>query len=228
MTVVTIDGPAGAGKSTVAKALARRLGFRFLDTGAMYRAVAWAAWRGGLDWDRPDELAALARQIRISFAGERILLDGEDVSDAIRTSQVTALVRFVADNPDVRQHLVELQRAVARAGSIVTEGRDQGTVAFPNAECKIYLTATAEERARRRVRDLAERGEQPVFADILAQQARRDQEDLARPVGPLMRADDAVEIGTDGLSLEEVVERLEQVVRERLGDSRPPRAPKGR
>ena len=140
--IVTIDGPAGAGKSTVARALARRLGFRFLDTGAMYRAVALAGMRRGLDWDLPDDLARLARKLDIHVAGERILLDGEDVTEAVRTSEVTAVTRYAADNPQVREHLVELQRALAAADNVVTEGRDQGTVAFPDAECKIFLTAS--------------------------------------------------------------------------------------
>ena len=154
--IITIDGPAGAGKSTVARALARRLGFRFLDTGAMYRAVALAGMRRGLDWDVPDDLARLARKLDLKVVGERIfLLDGEDVTEAVRTSEVTAVTRYAADNPEVRAHLVELQRALAGNDNIVTEGRDQGTVAFPDAECKVFLTASPEERARRRWRDLA-------------------------------------------------------------------------
>jgi cytidylate kinase len=214
--IVTIDGPAGAGKSTVAKALAQRLGFRFLDTGAMYRAVALAGLRQGVDWDCPQELAEVARRSRIEFRGPQVLLDGADVSDAIRSSEVTALIRFAADNPVVRQHLVELQRRSGENGALVTEGRDQGTVAFPHAECKIFLTASPEERARRRVLDLQARGESPSLDTVLAQQTRRDAQDAARPVGPLVQAPDAVEVSTDGLSLEAVVDRLETLVRQRL------------
>src|SRR5512140_2959748 len=132
--IITIDGPAGAGKSTVAHALAERLGFRFLDTGAMYRAVALAALRQGLDWDAPEDLARLARKLDIRTLGERILLDGEDVSEAVRTSEVTAVTRYAAGNPRVREFLVELQRTLAGEDNVVTEGRDQGTVAFPDAE----------------------------------------------------------------------------------------------
>ena len=150
--IITIDGPAGAGKSTVARALARRLGFRFLDTGAMYRAVALAALRRGLDWDAPDDLARLARKLDIRMVSERILLDGEDVTEAVRTSDVTAVTRYAADNPQVREFLVELQRKLAGTDNVVTEGRDQGTVAFPHAECKIFLTASREERWCRRCR----------------------------------------------------------------------------
>ncbi len=144
--IITIDGPAGAGKSSVARALARRLGFRFLDTGAMYRAVALAGMRRGLDWGVPQDLARLARELRFTLAGERLLLDGEDVTEAVRTTAVTAVTRYAADNPQVRQRLVELQRILAGQDNVVTEGRDQGTVAFPHAECKIFLTASPQER----------------------------------------------------------------------------------
>ena len=147
--------------------------------------------------------------------GQRVLLDGEDVSDAIRTSQVTAHIRYAADNPQVREHLVRLQQKIGQTGDMVTEGRDQGTVAFPHAECKIFLTASPEERARRRVGDLRQRGEMPSFAEILAQQMARDERDASRAVGPLVKAQDAVEVVTDGLSIDAVVSRLVDIVRER-------------
>ncbi|MGD0384389.1 MAG: (d)CMP kinase [Thermoguttaceae bacterium] len=213
--IITIDGPAGAGKSSVARALARRLGFAFLDTGAMYRAVALAGKRKGLDWDQPGDLADLARQIDLYLEDDRIYLDGEDVSEEIRTSAVTAVTRYAADNPQVRRHLVDLQRAAAEGKNIVTEGRDQGTLAFPNAECKIFLTASPLERARRRLRDLQAKGEPVGIEQVLAAQARRDEEDSSRALGPLVPAPNAVEISTDGLSLEQVVDKLEKIARQR-------------
>ena len=213
--IITIDGPAGAGKSTVARALARRLGFRFLDTGAMYRAVALAALRRGLDWDAPDDLAQLARKLDIRTLGQRILLDGEDVTEAVRTSEVTAVTRYAAGNAKVREFLVELQRKLAGNDNVVTEGRDQGTVAFPAAECKIFLTATPAERARRRLLDLQAQGEPVTLEQVLAAQERRDREDATRAVGPLIPADDAQTVYTDGLTLAEVVARLETLAKQK-------------
>jgi CMP/dCMP kinase len=210
--IITIDGPAGAGKSTVARKLAQRLGFRFLDTGAMYRAVALAALRRGLDWDAPDDLARLARKLEIRAVGQRIVLDGEDVTEAVRTSEVTAVTRYAADNPQVREILVELQRKLGGEDNVVTEGRDQGTVAFPSAECKIYLTASPVERARRRLRDLQSQGEPVTLEQVLAAQERRDREDASRAVGPLVPAADAIGVCTDGMTLEEVVGRLERII----------------
>jgi CMP/dCMP kinase len=218
--IITIDGPAGAGKSSVARALARRLGFRFLDTGAMYRAVALAGKRAGLDWDAPGDLARLAQKLDIRLAGDRILLDGEDVTDAVRTSEVTAVTRYAADNPQVREHLVKLQRALAGGDNVVTEGRDQGTVAFPDAACKIFLTASPAERARRRLRDLQSQGEPVTLEQVLAAQERRDQQDASRPVGPLVPAPDAVTVCTDGMTLDAVVGRLEELVGEGNDEAR--------
>lgn len=214
--IITIDGPAGAGKSSVARALARRLGFAFLDTGAMYRAVALAGKRKGLDWDQPGDLADLAQRVDLNLDDDRVYLDGEDVSEEIRTSAVTAVTRYAADNPQVRLHLVELQRAAAAGKNIVTEGRDQGTLVFPEAECKIFLTASPMERARRRLCDLQAKGEPVALEQVLAAQARRDQEDSSRDLGQLVPARDAIEVSTDGLSLDQVLDKLEKIVRKKV------------
>lgn len=210
--IVTIDGPAGAGKSSCAKGLAARLGFRFLDTGAMYRAVALAALQAGVPPDS-DQVGTLVQQTEIRFVDDRVLLNGQDVSTRIRESDVTAATQFVADNPAVRERLVDLQRRVALDGNVVTEGRDQGTVAFPDAECKIYLTASAEERARRRTQQMADRGMPADYATILSEQNQRDDHDRSRAVGSLSKAADAIEVTTDGLSELEVIDQLEAVVR---------------
>jgi cytidylate kinase len=214
--IVTLDGPAGAGKSTAARELARRLGFRFLDTGAMYRAVALAAVRAGLNWDNPQPLAELARRLSIELRGNQVLLDGQDVTTDIRQSQITALTHYAANNPGVREHLVQMQRAAAGDGDIVAEGRDQGTVVFPHAECKIFLTANPQERARRRQRDLQSRGEVAPLEEVLEQQNKRDHSDSSRTVGPLVAASDAIQFSTDGLSQQEVVDRLEAIVRKKM------------
>lgn len=212
--IVTIDGPAGAGKSTVARALAERLGFRLLDTGAMYRAVTLAAQRAEIVEDDDQALMELAQQVTIELKDERVLLDGEDVTEAIRTPEVSRSIYRVADNPEVRAHLVELQRQFARDTNIVSEGRDQGTVAFPRADCKIFLVASSGERARRRREELGKRGIQMSLEQVLAEQDQRDQRDATRPVGALRKAEDAHEVCTDGLTLEQVVKRLEEIIRE--------------
>jgi cytidylate kinase len=214
--IVTLDGPAGAGKSSAARALARRLGFHFLDTGAMYRAVALAGLRRRVDWSDETALAALARQLDIQVSDDRVFLDGEDVTTAIRTSQVTALTRHTADSPGVRAHLVAVQQRAVAGGNFVTEGRDQGTVAFPNAQCKIFLTASPMERAKRRQRDLMARGENVPLEEVLAQQNQRDDGDASRAVGPLVAAADAIHVNTDGQSPDQVIDRLEALVRARM------------
>ncbi len=211
--IVCIDGPAGAGKSTVARALARRIGFRFLDTGAMYRCVALAAVRRNLDWSDPQQLVDLAGQLRIELSDGGVLLDGDDVTRAIRTSEITAVTHYAADNPGVREILVQRQRELAERLDVVTEGRDQGTVVFPDAELKVFLTADPVERARRRLEDLRARGEDATLEEVLKQQELRDRRDTSRQIGPLKPADDAVPVNTDGLSPDEVVERLERLVR---------------
>jgi cytidylate kinase len=193
--------------------LARRLGYRFLDTGAMYRAVTLAAKEHGLDWARADKLSELAHEIRVELDGDRVLLDGRDVTKEIRTFDITRSIQYAADNPAVRSQLVAWQRAAAAGVNVVTEGRDQGTVVFPEASCKIFLTADEQERARRRHCDLVARGEDVSFDEVLAAQHVRDERDRTRPVGALLKADDAIEVSTNGLSPQEVVARLEEIVR---------------
>ena len=211
--IVTIDGPAGAGKSSAARGLARRLGFRFLDTGAMYRAVTLAARERGMDLADSEQMARLVGEIDVQVADDRVFLDGRDVTDAIRKFDIAVATHYAADNPAVRAKLVEWQRAAANQDDVVTEGRDQGTVVFPHAECKIFLTAAEEERARRRHGDLFERGENIPFDEVLANQRLRDHRDATRPIGALLKADDAIEVSTDGLSPDEVIARLEQIAR---------------
>jgi CMP/dCMP kinase len=220
--IVTIDGPAGAGKSSAARRLARRLGFHFLDTGAMYRAVTLAGHRAWVDWEQPEELAAVAASLTLELSSDRILMNGEDVTAAIRTLEITTLTQHAADNEMVRHLLTDQQRAFAAGKDVVTEGRDQATVVFPHAECKIFLTAGEEERARRRFLDLQARGEEVDLAEVLRKQRLRDERDVARRFGGLMKSTDSIEVSTDGLSPEQVVDRLEEVVRGRLSLSAPP------
>ena len=211
--IVTIDGPAGAGKSSVAQALAKRLGFSFLDTGAMYRAVALAALNSNVDFTDSDALVEVARRTSIRFESDRILVDGRDATSEIRTPRVTEHVRFAAGNQGVREILVEQQRQIGQeVNNLVTEGRDQGSIVFPDAECKIFLTATPEERARRRYRELIGKGEQVTFADVLDSQNERDEGDASRKVGPLTKPADAVEVYTDDMTLEQVLNHLEWIV----------------
>ena len=211
--IVTIDGPAGAGKSSTARALARRLGFEFLDTGAMYRAVALATIESGIDFSDRAAMQELVERIEIHVSGNHTFLDGVDVSDRIRTTEVTAATRDVADHPGIRARLVELQRSIAIEKSVVTEGRDQGTVAFPYADCKIFLTATPEERARRRAQEMAGGNAARDWQLVLAEQTDRDRRDESRPVGRLQKAEDAIEIVGDHMTAEQVVDAAEAIVR---------------
>lgn len=211
--IVTIDGPAGAGKSSAARQLARRLGYRFLDTGAMYRAVTLAGKRQGVDWGQPEQLAAVAASLTLEITDNSVLMNGEDVTAAIRTLEITTLTQYAADNDAVRRRLIDQQRQIAANSDVVTEGRDQATVVFPQAECKIFLTASEEERARRRFQDLAARGEEVDFQVVLDKQRRRDQRDVEREFGGLVKAADSIEVITDGLTPDEVVDRLEAIVR---------------
>jgi cytidylate kinase len=210
--IVTLDGPAGAGKSSAARALASRLGWCHLDTGAMYRAVALLALERQVPLDDARRLASLAESLAITFDGDRVFVGGRDVSAEIRTERVTQATRPVADEPAVREAMKRLQRRLAEGLDVVTEGRDQGSVVFPHAELKIFVTASAEERARRRHREEEARGGAASLEAILRAQVRRDDGDRTRPVGAMRPASDAVILETDGLSATEVVERLVELV----------------
>jgi cytidylate kinase len=208
--VIAIDGPAGAGKSTVARAVAAALDFTYLDSGAMYRCVALAGIESGADLDEAEAMGALARSLRIELDGERVELDGRDVSAAIRESRVTEASSRVSVHPTVREAMVAAQRQLIAAGHYVAEGRDIGTVVSPEAPLKVFLTASAKERARRRA---AQTGEDE--AAVLAAQRERDGRDESREHSALRAADDAVEIDTTGLGLDEVVGRIVELARER-------------
>ena len=209
--IITLDGPAGAGKSSAARALATRLGWCYMDTGAMYRAVALTALERGISLDDSPRIAVLAEEVRIEFRDGRVNVDGRDVSVEIRTEEITTATRPVADAPPVREAMKRIQRRMAEGIDVVTEGRDQGSVVFPQAELKVFLTASPEERARRRHREELGRGHAPTLESVLESQSRRDDADCARPVGAMRQADDAVLLETDGLSAEEVVQRLAEL-----------------
>jgi len=213
--IVTIDGPAGAGKSSAARALAAKLGFQFLDTGAMYRAVTWHCLDQNINLHDEQLVAETARAMRLRLESDRVFVNDREVTHEIRGTEVTHETRFIAGNNAVRAHLVNLQRQLATGRNIVTEGRDQGTVAFPDAECKFFLTADPHQRAVRRQRDLAARGEQVSLEEILAQQMGRDQRDQKREIGALKPAGDAILVDTSTLTFEEVVGQLKALVNER-------------
>jgi cytidylate kinase len=208
--VIAIDGPAGSGKSTVARALAERLGFGYLDSGAMYRCVALSAVTAGADLDDGDALGVIARGLEIEVPGDRVVLGGRDVTEEIRAPAVAAAASRVAAHAAVREAMVSRQRALIEAGRYVAEGRDIGTVVSPDAPLKVFLVASDDERARRRA---AETGEEPDA--VRAAQSERNDRDRERAHGPLLPADDAVELDTTGLSVDEAVDRVLELVRER-------------
>ncbi|MGN0072831.1 MAG: (d)CMP kinase [Coriobacteriales bacterium] len=221
--IIAIDGPAGSGKSTVAKQVAKMLGFHYLDTGAMYRSVAWLALERGISLDDAVAVARLAREEAVVFSHEPgnplpsgVEIAGHDVTLEIRTPRIDKAVSPVSAIPEVREALTQQQRAIAASENIVMEGRDIGTVVFPNAELKVFLTASAEERARRRALQNAQRGfGETDQAAILADIIRRDQADSTRSVAPLRPAEDAVQLDSTGMGIDEVCEAIANLARRR-------------
>ncbi|MBM3964455.1 MAG: (d)CMP kinase [Planctomycetes bacterium] len=211
--IVTIDGPAGAGKSSVAKKLAKELGYQFLDTGAMYRCVTLACLKRGIPLGELDKVAEEAQRIKIELFDDEVFLDGKNVTEEIRTPRITKAIKQVADNLRVRAAMVQSQRQWIQGKNAVTEGRDQGTIAFPDAPCKIFLTASPTERARRRVRQLLLAGIDADFDEILRLQEERDKNDMERETGGLRPAPNALTVQTDGMDESQVLQKLLEIVR---------------
>ncbi|OPL13791.1 MAG: hypothetical protein AVO38_12880 [delta proteobacterium ML8_D] len=208
LNIITIDGPAGAGKSTVSRELARRLMFTYLDTGSMYRAVAWAARRKDIDIRDKKALSDLCNDLRLGFSGDRILVNGQDVSSFIRTPEMDRLSSAVSNVDVVRKYLTEMQRELGREGHLVAEGRDMGTVVFPQAAHKFFLTASVEERAKRRKMQIKDQGEEITYKEIMAQIKARDRADSTRSIAPLRAAPDCIVINSSNLTVEEVIEKI--------------------
>jgi cytidylate kinase len=218
--IIAIDGPAGAGKSTVARAVARRLGYLFINTGAMYRAVAWKALRQGVSLDNAGQLGQIAADSLIELAGDvdsmRVLIDGRDITDEIATPQIGQAASVVSAIPAVRRALVARQQQMGRAGGVVIEGRDIGTQVFPNAEVKIYLDASSEARAQRRFDEDSARGVAVAsFDQMKSEIEERDLRDKTRADSPLTQAEDAIYIDSSTMAIEEVVERILEIVKSR-------------
>lgn len=212
MATLAIDGPAGAGKSTVARAVATALGWRYVDSGALYRAIALAVLRRGVDPHDGERVGEIAESVDVDVDGTCATLDGVDVSEEIRSSEVTRIASTIAANPRVRAALLDKQRALAANGDVVMEGRDIGTVVVPEAETKVYLTASVEERARRRARELRLPDEPQTLERMASALSERDSADASRTLSPLARAADAHVVDTTGLSLREVVARICDIV----------------
>ena len=217
--VVAIDGPAGAGKSTIAKLAAEKLGYAYIDTGAMYRSVAWKFLQTGREFDEAF-ISELANTMIIEFKPEakvnRVFVDGTEVTEAIRTPEVTAIVSRVAAIGAVREAMVEQQRRMGEIGGVLMDGRDIGTVVFPHAQLKIFLTASVEERARRRYKEMVEKGQQVELAQLQEDIPARDKQDSERAISPLRQAEDALLLDTSDMSIAQVTDKILQLVQERV------------
>jgi cytidylate kinase len=211
--IIAIDGPSGAGKGTIARAIARELGYRHIDSGAMYRAVGWKAIRDGVPLDKEAAVAALAERSRIDVSSAAVTIDDADVTREIRTPEIDRAAAAVARLPAVRDILVNRQRQLGVGGGIVMEGRDIGTVVFPDADVKVYLDASPEERARRRSVDPAHTGVPAAVSEVATLLTQRDEQDRTRTASPLLVAKDAVVVDTTGKSVDEVVRDVMAVVR---------------
>ncbi|MBQ1483700.1 MAG: (d)CMP kinase [Clostridia bacterium] len=209
---IAIDGPGGAGKSTIAKLLAARYDIPYVDTGAMYRAVGLKMTRLGLPFEESDELTAMLDSTDIDFVVENVILDGEDVSGLIRTQEISAAASACSKLASVRKKLVALQKEMGKVRSVVMDGRDIGTNVMPDAEFKFYITASARERARRRYLELINKGEQADFDTVLAEINERDYNDMHRELDPLRKADDAIEVDTTHMGIEEVLESVVRLI----------------
>jgi len=210
--VIAIDGPAGAGKSTIARMLAGKLGYVYIDSGAMYRSITWLAMRSGFSLQDDKKLVALAKKTKLCFKKHqrqmKLFINGKPVTKAIRTPEVTANICYIADNPHIRQIMVKLQQKIGQAGGIVMEGRDIGTKVFPGADFKFYLDASAQERANRRYREFKARGVKASLRDILKDIKIRDHKDKTRTVSPLKKAQGSIVIDSSKMTINEVVNKL--------------------
>lgn len=219
MISVAIDGPAGAGKSTIAKMAAKRLNFIYVDTGALYRTLGYGAHTGGVDIHNEAELESYLENSRVELkfidGEQRVLLNGEDVSDKIRTPQMGTAASEISAIPRVREYLLDMQRTLARTNNVIMDGRDIGTVVLPNAEVKIFLTASPECRAKRRLEDFRQKGENVDFDEVLRLIVERDYQDSHREIAPLKAAEDSVIVDTSDLSLEQSVEKIISTIEEK-------------
>ncbi|MGQ9508063.1 MAG: (d)CMP kinase [Thermodesulfobacteriota bacterium] len=218
--IISIDGPSGAGKSTVAQALAKRLGYRYIDTGAMYRAVAWKVKRESVALEDEASLVQIASSLNLSFVTEenriRLFENHEEITEAIRSPEMSRLASEISKRKGVREVLVEKQRTMGKDGGVVIEGRDIGTIVFPKADIKFYLNASPEERGRRRFKELMERGIEIDFKETLREVVDRDRNDMNREISPLRKAEDAIEIDSTHRSVEEVVDEMVRLIFERV------------